>query len=255
MRKPTNLDVVYQSMGRAPPGGLQITTPEEDDGSDANSLSSQLSGLSTGSSVKKSYARSIFGKGGDGRSIFSFDRSSMFSFSSSLTTKIADGITRTTRGPDGERKKRRRLKNNHNFHDEFGAEDDDEEDGSGSESDTDSGSDSDPDSDDSAATIPAKPVAKPQPKVEPEKPIPSSSTQPIVARQRRPGKFLHSISSGGGVGVPRIQVVLESIGAKETPIFVEGLANVVRGKILINLREEDESVDVTIKGRLVQACY
>lgn len=206
MGKPTVLDVVYSELGRCPDEGLVIT------GGDSTGSIGGLPSSSRGGGT------SIFG-GSDGRSIFSIDRSSVFSGISKIASVFSQQSSIGGDGIDGPR----RLRATHSFLEEHSGETGDSE-----EDEDDDDSDAS-----SVATIGAAPV----------KPVVLADYQP---RPRKSAHFLHSLSNDRN----KITLVLESIGAKDKPIYVQGICTDVKGKVLVRLQEDDEQVKVILKGGL-----
>lgn len=209
-------EVNYQSVGRTPEGGLTITSAEE-----------QESAPVILPPPKKT---SIFG-GKDSKSIFSIDKASIFSFSSTLTTKLKSGLTISS---EPGAPKRQKADSRHSFHEDLHVGDEEE--------------DEDSDSDTaSTVTVGRAPPVDELEEVELEKPAPIPETPAVptyIPHRRRPGRFLHSLASSNG----RIQVVLDSIGAKDRPIYVEGIAPIVSGKVLVTMQPNDEEILVEVRG-------
>ena len=217
-RRESTFNVIYQQVGRTPEGGLTITSAEE-----------QEAHVIALPPVKKT---SIFG-GKDSKSIFSIDKASIFSFSSTLTTKIKSGLSGSG---DPSVPKGPKASSAHSFHEDLAAGDEDDD----SDSDT-----------ASTVTVGRAPAAEALEEVELEKPepIPEVPAAPTyIAHRRRPGRFLHSLAIQNG----RIQLVLDSIGAKDRPIYVEGIAPTVAGKVLVTMQPNDEEIIVEVKGACVR---
>lgn len=211
-RHQTTFSVVYNQVGRTPEGGLTITSAEEQE--------AQVIALPA---PKKT---SIFG-GKDSRSIFSIDKASIFSFSSTLTTKIKSGLSSSS---DPSVPKAPKASSAHSFHEDYA--------GDGDDSDSDTAS---------TVTVGRGPLSEALEEVELEKPapIPDIPAAPTyIAHRRRPGRFLHSLATSTG----RIQIVLDSIGAKDRPIYVEGIAPTVAGKVLVTMQPNDEEIVVEVRG-------
>ena len=156
--------------------------------------------------------------GFSGSSIFSVDRGSIFSFSSNIS-KLSNAFSRSEIDENAPRK----LRASHSFleeHSGSSTSEDDDEDDSGSESDA------------STATLGASPA----------KPVMIE----YYPRKRNPARFLHSIVGAKN----RITLVLDSIGAKDKPIYVQNVFSTVAGKVLLRLQDDDEQVKVYLTGGL-----
>lgn len=214
-RPRTAFDVVYQEVGRTPEGGLTITSAAEQEASPVI--------------LPPPKRTSIFG-GKDSKSIFSIDKASIFSFSSTLTTKIKSGLTISSE-PGAPKKPK--ADSRHSFHEDLAGGEDD------------SDSDSDTASTVTVGRAPGPDSALEEVEIEKPLPLPILPAAPMyVPHRRRPGRFLHSLASSNG----RIQLVLDSIGAKDRPIYVEGIAPIVAGKVLVTMQPNDEEIVVEVRG-------
>ena len=79
--------------------------------------------------------------------------------------------------------------------------------------------------------------------------LPGYRTRPPSPRNR----FRHAIAGSS----KKLEVVLESAGPKDYPVYIQATCPIVRGKVRLSLKGDDKAVQLRlrVKGGRVRACY